>query len=684
MKFAVSSTVGTLLLCAGGLAQASDDYFDLSLKELSTITVTSVFPENYLTATSSVSVVNADFWQSHGARRPADVMAALPSTMSYPSLGAHGISIRGFAHNTSSARGIATLLDGVPLNGYGFGSALYARFQWDLDSLSQLQVIRGPSSALYGSDAFHGVIALQSFASDTDLQRASASLGSDHYWHASLNASEGLGNGWRLHASVGAAEKPGEDRRYDFTDPDTGASAHGDYAYRDNTQTLMARLQSPATEAVSYGVGVYSNRYQADDHPGVGQTFSPGVSRSGEKDHADGDTWVDMIKADARWQLHDDGAVTLQAYAWRSKLDTWLDLLGQVQQSVQLTRTQENRRGLELALKQRLPANTDWQLSASYDHLGIDDRLTRYVDDNGVTLDEYREGSDGASRDVRGLVSQFKTHLFSDTLTLVYGGRVDDFSDVGSKFTPRAGAILKLDQQQAVKLLYGRAFRAPTAVEQYGIAVARGDRDLKPETIDTIELVYMIQAENWRTELVGFASDWNNGIVLTDCLLDCDGRALAYSNVSDSESRGIEWIVEAAHGPWRLRDAISYTESRGETRHANGSTTQAYYSAFPRWLAHIDVGYHWRNGIELYLANRFAHDFSTGVGSPANATSRHALGSYYRCDLSLARTFARDTDLALQVTNLFDRSNWQPSLWSAENGVEDVGRTAAVTVNHRF
>jgi len=693
MKMSVYISCGAAwLLSTASLAQTHNDYLDLSLKELSAITVSSPFPESYLTATSSVSIIDADTWQALGARRIADVMATLPSTMTYSSVGVHAIAIRGFANSTGSARGIATLLDGVPLNGFGSGSALYNKLQFNLDSLSQLQVLRGPSSALYGSDAFHGVIALQSFQRDSDLQTTRASLGSDRYWNTTWNSSAGVGHGWRLDSSIGLSEKPGEGRHYEFTDPATSQQATGEYAYRDNAQTLMAKLRSPINSSSGkYSVGIYTNRYVADDYPGNGQFVSAGVSRNGKTDHVDSETFFDMMKADAQWQLAKGSELMLQTYYWRAGLDATYDLTAlppdpseRNPPGYRLSRTNDNRSGAELKLKQRLPLQTDFLLSARYDRQHIDDRLSRWTGTDGSVQFSAIEGSDGASLYTRTLVSQFKTHLFDDVLTLVYGGRYDNFSTVDSKFTPRAGAIFRLDPQQSVKLLYGRAFRAPTANELYGITNTLGDLNLKPETISTWELVYMFQNDNWRAELVGFASDWKNGITATRCTrVDCAANQTEYKNLNESKSRGGEFIVEASLARWILHGSMSYTDSSNDTL-AGSEMKTSRYSAFPREIIHWDVGYHFDDDIELYIANSLMHDATEGVGSARDDLSEEKLPTYWRTDLHLSKRLQPATDVALHVTNLFDRENWRPTVWNTENGLEDAGRVMTVSVNHRF
>lgn len=79
----------------------------------------------------------------------------------------------------------------------------------------------------------------------------------------------------------------------------------------------------------------------------------------------------------------------------------------------------------------------------------------------------------------------------ADRWTLTVGGRFDHYSDFGGTFNPRASLVWTPNIDTTVKLLYGSAFRAPTFIESFAeqsgpIIIA--NPDLEPETIDTFEI----------------------------------------------------------------------------------------------------------------------------------------------------------------------------------------------------
>jgi outer membrane cobalamin receptor len=185
------------------------------------VTSVSLFARNALTVVSSVNVIERADWERDGSRRLLDTVAKQPGTMLLPSIyGLNVIAIRGYAQ-VGSARGIATLLDGIPMNEPNAGSGQYATQNIGLGVLDRIEVVRGPGSALYGRDAFHGVMAMTAFESEQDVKRMSAEAGVNNFYQAAVQHSSGFGNGARVNLAVAASGKQ-LDRTYQTKDPVTG------------------------------------------------------------------------------------------------------------------------------------------------------------------------------------------------------------------------------------------------------------------------------------------------------------------------------------------------------------------------------------------------------------------------------------------------------------------------------
>jgi outer membrane receptor protein involved in Fe transport len=78
---------------------------------------------------------------------------------------------------------------------------------------------------------------------------------------------------------------------------------------------------------------------------------------------------------------------------------------------------------------------------------------------------------------------------FARDWSLTAGVRVDGYSDTGLTANPRAAVVWNAAPTVTTKLLYGRAFRAPSFLEQFSRnnLLAIGDPNLDPEEIDTVE-----------------------------------------------------------------------------------------------------------------------------------------------------------------------------------------------------
>ena len=170
------------------------DIFQLPLRELLEVkvSVASLFEESLLDVASSVSVVQHDEWERRGARRVGDALESAPSVVSIPTWGgADAIAIRGYATELS-VRGVANSLDGVPLNSYTYATSFYDKPVINLKLLDRIELIRGPGSTLYGSDAFHGALSYQTHTSKNDLTEFNSEVGAPSYASSSLISSFGF------------------------------------------------------------------------------------------------------------------------------------------------------------------------------------------------------------------------------------------------------------------------------------------------------------------------------------------------------------------------------------------------------------------------------------------------------------------------------------------------------------
>ncbi len=149
---------------------------------LETITVTATRGEtDVMDAPGTVSVIDAERIEQEVANDIRDLVRYEPGVYvdnSAERLGPGGVNIRGVGGNR-----VLTLIDGIPAaEEFAFGRFEMPSFAIDLDAVGSVEILRGPASSLYGSDALGGVV---SFASRDPVDY----LGSDAFYL-------GLRGGW--------------------------------------------------------------------------------------------------------------------------------------------------------------------------------------------------------------------------------------------------------------------------------------------------------------------------------------------------------------------------------------------------------------------------------------------------------------------------------------------------------
>jgi outer membrane receptor for ferrienterochelin and colicins len=557
---ALSTTIvfAFVIFCASAVAQARLDSgpavapSDLSIQDLGTIRVDTVngaskFLQQVLEAPASVTIITGEQIRKYGYRTLAEALASAPGiyisndrTYSY-------VGLRGFGRPFDYNNCILILVDGHRINDDIYDAAFIdTAFPIDIDLIQRIEVIRGPGSALYGSNVFFGVV------------NVITRRGGDLKGVEIAGAGGSLGT-YRTRVSYGKQYSNGLEAMI-------SASAYQNHGYR---QVYFPEFDSPAT------------------NNGIAQ-------------NADGDRFYSSI-ANVSY-----GKVAFRAaYVWREK-HAPTAFFGTVFNDPR-TRTRDSRGYFEVEFQHTL--TSDWQLNgrASYDQSGYNGT---YVYDLGTTdnplITLNHDSSRGqwlgyevsASRRLlekqrisigsegRFNVKQLQQTYYDDpsgfvfydrrssiipsayvldefrirrNLILSAGLRYDHYYTFGGTFNPRFGLIYMPRQSMAIKLLYGQAFRAPNAYELYyqdGVSV-RADPSLRPETIHTTELAvekYFANHVTLRTS--AFQNHLNNLVTESSDA----ANVIRYVTRQDVTSRGLEFALDERR-PNRWEASASYTVS---------------------------------------------------------------------------------------------------------------------------
>ena len=650
----------------------TEDLWAMDLEDLLKVQITSAsrFSESPLTTPSSVSVIKRNDWEKRAARRTSDAFQHLPGVMVLPiPTGGNSIQVRGYG--SGSVKGKATLLDDVPINSFVFGTDVFSVDNIELATLDRIELVRGPSSTLYGSDAFHSAVSYQTWKPSDETEQSKLTAGQDDYYHGSLQSSYSMGNEWLLGLSLSASQEGNQERSFDYQSSVDGSTQSSERELSWDSQTAIVHLLQDKKKNEGFNATLYYSGNDFDDFQGAGNASFP----SYESDRGGHDGQLLMARGGYQHTLAHGIGFEAKLYYWQMEHSQEFLIPFFTDTLKETTDYEEYRGGVSAIFRQEVDAiATRWSLEASYEEAGVDSSDQQRVSLNtGVTLPSSPVDYSGTDKSLFGLSVDASTQ-FAKKWSAIWGGRYDHYDTFGHEFSPRVGLIFQPVNDTALKLIYGEAFRAPSAIELKGSSFAQGSSDLKPENMKNIEFGFVRSAEQWELEWTLFHSQWDDRIVLVP--FSANGFTSKYVNSGESRSSGSEVTLRSQIDHWLLETSASYIFSEN-------TETDQWVSLFPKLIVNVGVGYSWPvQRVELFVANRY-HDKSYTGDQALPPFSKTDAPTYFRTDLTLNKSFKKNWDVGLEVRNIFDRDNALPSVANSYNGVPDIDFDVAVTLKYK-
>lgn len=591
---------------------------------------------------ASVSVITADEIARYGYRSLAEALRGVTGFNVTDDKNYSYAGVRGFNILGDYSTRVLILIDGNTTNDPIYGTGFIGHeLGVDMDSVKRIEVVMGPGSAIYGSHALFAVINVITKTGE-DVQGGSLSLahGSGQMREPKAAFGARLGNGLDFYLSAARLSREGVDPyapEYADADTPTGVFGGGD---AEEAHKLLAKL----------GYGPF--KLEAGHNlrrKAIGTGASSTVYGDSQSYTLDGGGFVQF-----GWAQEVGDGLDLSArayhrdYEFKGHYRLWYpneqDPARYVEDNVSVA--ESSSLGGEAQLnwrpfaEDRLTLGGEWQnhyhlVNKSYD-LGATDSTLYYEYLNDV-------------RDLK-LASIYAQNIYrwQDWLSVVLGGRYDQYSTSGDSLNPRAGLIVDVLENATLKLLYGTAFNAPTIYNLYyqdGLAYTQPNPGLKPETLQTLEAVLELAwAQNVHSSVAGYQNSVRDLVVLvtTDDISPSTGANLQqYRNQREVRTRGVDVKLR---GEWRgLRGKLgaSYQETRD-------TATELELYGSPRDTANA--------GLSLPL---FGTGFTlTGeeeyVGGRKTISGRD-LDRYFKTDVILhGAKLGGHIGLTFKVSNVFD------------------------------
>jgi outer membrane receptor for ferrienterochelin and colicins len=536
----------SLSLCRAetdGDTQTPSDLTELSVEQLMNVEVATVYgaskyEQKVTDAPSSVSIITADEIKKYGYRTLADVLRSVRGFFVTYDRNYAYVGVRGFNRPGDLNTRVLLLVDGHRINDNIYESApIGTEFPLDVDLIERIEVIRGPGSSLYGTNAFFGVInVITRNGADLHGVELSSAAGSFDTYNGRITYGNDFSNGLEMLLSGSIMNSKGQDRLFfqEFATTNNGIAerADGDKNYQ---------FFSKMTFQDFIMTGVYASREKGIPTASYGTVFDTSSTRT-----TDAHGYLDLKYAhqftgqtDVTARVYYDHSYYHGDYLYAPAVFTkdlgWGDWWGA---EAQVTRTFLERHKLTAGVEYRDNIRQDQK---TYD-----------VAPYALYLDDKRHSNIWAA------YLQDEVQLLKD-LTLTAGVRYDHYDTFGGTVNPRAGLIYKPLEGTIFKLLYGEAFRAPSAYEFYyndGGVSSEPSPNLKPEKIRTYELVYeQYLGDHFRTSLSGFYYRIDD---LISQQVDPANDLLQFRNTGNADAKGVEMELE---GKWAsgFQGRLSYT-----------------------------------------------------------------------------------------------------------------------------
>ncbi|HOL64333.1 MAG TPA: TonB-dependent vitamin B12 receptor, partial [Accumulibacter sp.] len=576
----------TVLLLVAPIAFASEE----NRNELDTVIVTATRTARTADETlTPVTVISRKEIERSQAQSVADLLAGQPG-IALANNGGQGKTTSVYLRGTNADH-VLVLVDGVKIGSATTGMASFQDLP--LEMIERIEIVRGPRSSLYGSEAIGGVIQIFT-RKGSGSPSPSFSIGSGSYgtWQESASLSGGVGKGGWYSLGLSAIDSRG----FNACNGKPGAGCYTFEPDRDGYRNRSGRLRAGwrfdnGTDIeVNWLRAQGTNQYDGDSNESKSVQQVLGASL--------GFTLADLWRSSLRVSQSNDDSDNFKNGAFKYRFNTRRDQISW-------------QNDLSLASGHLLVAGADWQNER------IDSSIAYPV----------------TSRDNTGLFVQYLVQLVGHDLQ--FSVRRDDNQQFGGKTTGGVAWGYRLASDLRLTASYGTAFKAPTFNQLYYPGF--GNASLRPEQSRSLDIGLAGQSGKSRWSLNAFETRVKD-------LIGFDASYIPV-NIDSARIRGVEAVGAIHWLDWDLRGSLSLLDPENQAEGANnGKVLPRRARQSFAFNGDRDFGA-WRAGATLRGAGRRYDDLANTI----------ALDAYATLDLRAEYRLNPDWRLQARLENLFDK-----------------------------
>lgn len=600
------------------------------------IDVSASKPTTLFASPSTVSVVDRDTLDRHGIQTLAEALELVSGMYVSRTLfhrdmpTSRGVLQEGYANR------VLLLINGVASWNTLTGDLMLARV--DIEDVERIEVLKGPGSVLYGTNAYAGAINVVLRREGETRTRVHAGHQDQGGYRIGASHTQRLG-GWTLYAGAHAQHDLG---KTGLVTGEPGPS-YPAYPFPDRQHIKNATLQ-----VEGHGLTIIGNAFHQET------TWFGAAHRAS---FGGGSLWEDNghflhlrygFKPIPSLELR--YAVTHDASSRQSPQSLANNTQGLRQRGSRLWHQVSGRWDLDRAWSLELGASTEKRSNDYYQS---------YDNATGTTVSE--NNLNGAS--VKEDSAFFQIGWTPEHWNVLVGTRLTNNEFAGRNVSSRITAVYSLNERNSLKLIFGQSFRAPALLEQrIDFPSIAGNPDLKPETSDSLELAYMGAFGDFFFQAIAFHTRFDQKAYRAR-RQPTDSRP-TYLNADEFKVSGLELEIKYQNSKY-LNAFLNIDYMKGDNGDEVDSSIQYGYNykMVPKFSASLGVSRSWGGFTASLLANH--QSSNDGPRGPVDGAG-YVWGdvpAWTGVDLSAGYQFRwdrRTLRLTAAVKNAGDKERWFP------------------------
>lgn len=642
-----------LIVWCSCFAQKSSDSLIVSIDSLFSNTI---IPEKYVQSASkyfqlqseapaSTKLITSDEMDTYGYESLTDLLRTLEGFYINDNRKYERLGIRGFDRPNDFNNRILILLDGHRLNLYD-GAPVGNDLGLDIHNFESVEIIKGPGSALYGTNAMFAVVNLITKKNKKLLvPEVKASYKSFDTKSISMNIGGDISEKLNFSLTSSFSDSKGENIFFpEFNSPATnnGISEGLDF---ESTYGIKGIINCNNLQISGY------TAYRKKGHPtasffSVFNAFSQVIDRTSvfELKYHHKLSYNKFITLNTFYDYYNHLGQYHIAISWFDDIGWMKNKFESIGGSVQFTWDVLPNSRLTSGIEYRHDLRRVYILqTADIDYTNVDSK------ERNLSLFIQNE------------------YQIAHNLSLYLGIRMDDYFDEGSAISPRAGINYLAGEKHVLKLLYGTAFRKPNVYEKYYEIPTLFERNssLQPEKISTLELVWEYEVNNNLSTSISLYEYRIKNLI--DQKFNSEKGLFGYVNIGVVNTLGMEFSSEYKFTPYSS-GYLRYSYQNAKDGNANMITSS------PQHLVKAGFNYHEMDFFRMAFEVQFETERLTVYGQNTEP--------FFYSTLFLSPDYELfGIRCSLLIKNLFNSTiKWPGGFQDTQKSIPQRGRTFSFNI----